>query len=239
MFGKEGRNTRRINHGQQYLPQRLSSLFSLQRNKKNQEEICLELTESPPSSQFCNGYIAQPCAPDQRHMYNPAAHSDLVFQSLDAKALLAPQCHMGSYLNQENKSLISTPPSSIDLEWEHEVSLNLRSQKEGEEDSDSAGISLNNNFRSHHQYYKPTRRSRVGSRQGSITVDSSTGSKEGSRMTTPDSLEWDFIDRSSPVIDQETEQLLAEIERLAANALEETGNYLEVNGDTSLDREIC
>lgn len=44
-------------------------------------------------------------------------------------------------------------------------------------------------------------------------------------MTTPDSLEWDFVDSSIPTIDQETEQLIAEIERLAANALEETGNY--------------
>lgn len=74
-------------------------------------------------------------------------------------------------------------------------------------------------------------RTRIGSRQGSVTQDSSMGSKEGSRMTTPDSLEWDFVDSSIPSIDQETEQLIAEIERLAANALQETGQYGLVTDD--------
>ena len=45
-------------------------------------------------------------------------------------------------------------------------------------------------------------------------------------MTTPESLEWDFVDSSIQSIDQETEQLIAEIERLAENALNETGNFI-------------
>ena len=46
-------------------------------------------------------------------------HCDLDFHALDAKALLVPNlpeiCS-----TQEIKSLNSTPPSSLDLEWEHE-----------------------------------------------------------------------------------------------------------------------
>lgn len=46
-------------------------------------------------------------------------HGDLDFLALDAKALLVPQVP-GVCFAQENKSLNSTPPSSLDLEWEHE-----------------------------------------------------------------------------------------------------------------------
>lgn len=46
--------------------------------------------------------------------------SELEFQPLDAKALLQPHNYAGFTLAQENKSLNSTPPSSLDLEWEHE-----------------------------------------------------------------------------------------------------------------------
>lgn len=42
------------------------------------------------------------------------------FEALDPKALLVPTKYSGPCLTQENKSLHSTPPSSIDLEWEHE-----------------------------------------------------------------------------------------------------------------------
>lgn len=95
-----------------------------------------------------------------------------------------------------------------------------------EDDSDSAATSLSNNIRNHSTCKSiHPHRIRFGNRQGSITQESTTESKEGSRMTTPDSLEWDFIDSSIPTIDQETEQLIAEIERLTTNALQETGQY--------------
>ena len=152
-------------------------------------------------------------------------YGELDFQALDAKALLVPQHYPGLCFAQENKSLNSTPPSSLDLEWEHEGSFKPRNGKGEEEDSDSAAASISTNIRLR-PYQKSTQnhKFRCGSRRGSTTVDSSTGSKDGSRMTTPESLEWDFVD-SSTSVDQETEQLIAEIERLAENALKETGNY--------------
>lgn len=168
--------------------------------------------------------MAETCVPYRHHLETETS-SDQAFQCLDAKALIAPQNYVGFSLAQENKSLNSTPPSSLDLEWEHEASCHPRTTRDEEEDSDSAAASSINNSRCRPYYRSLHSRTRQGSRQGSLTQDSSTGSKEGSRMTTPDSLEWDFVDSSIPAIDQETEQLIAEIERLAANALEETGHY--------------
>lgn len=118
------------------------------------------------------------------------------------------------------------------------ASFKPQNPKGEEEDSDSTAASLSNNVRPR-PYSKcyQTHRFRNGSRRGSATIDSSTGSKDGSRMTTPESLEWDFVDNSIPSIDQETEQLLAEIERLAENALSETGNYIISENENNIPED--
>ncbi|XP_052130511.1 uncharacterized protein LOC113214971 isoform X2 [Frankliniella occidentalis] len=206
------------------LPHSLSSLLSFKRRKENQGEVPLELVENSWPLQICDRYVAQACVPYRHYLEPSLPPSDRDFHALDVKALLVPQTYTACF-TQENKSLHSTPPSSIDLEWEHEASFHPRIFND-DEDSDSTAASVNNNSKSRPHYKSfQTRKTRIGSRQGSITQESSTGSKDGSRMTTPDSLEWDFVDPSITTIDQETEQLIAEIERLAANALEETGNY--------------
>ncbi|XP_034245412.1 uncharacterized protein LOC117647648 [Thrips palmi] len=210
---------------QTFFPSSLSSIFSMTRRKEQREgHVSLELIENSCSLQFCDRYVAETCVP-YRHHLDMETSSDQAFQCLDAKALVAPSNYVGFTLAQENKSLNTTPPSSLDLEWEHEALCHPRSVRDEEEDSDSTAATSINHSRNRPYYKSLHARACVGSRQGSLTQDSSTGSKEGSRMTTPDSLEWDFVDSSIPTIDQETEQLIAEIERLAANALEETGNY--------------
>ncbi|KAK3925389.1 Histidine-containing phosphotransfer protein 3 [Frankliniella fusca] len=205
--------------------------------EENQGEVPLELTENSWSLQICDRYIAQACVPYRHYLEPSLPPSDREFHTLDAKALLVPQTYTACF-SQENKSLHSTPPSSIDLEWEHETPFQARTFHD-DDDSDSIANSVNNNMK-YRPYYKSLQahKIRVGSRQGSITQESSNTSKEGSRMTTPDSLEWDFVEPSITNIDQETEQLIAEIERLAASALEETGNYdFNVVDDTGSTHE--
>ena len=62
---------------------------------------------------------------------------------------------------------------------------------------------------------------------------SAAGSTVWSRISSPDSLEWDPVEaplgtaseRSVEELDAETEQLLSEIERLTYRALRETGDW--------------
>lgn len=46
-----------------------------------------------------------------------------------------------------------------------------------------------------------------------------------SRVSTPNSLEWDPVEADMVCVDLETEQLLTEIERLTDKALKETGEW--------------
>lgn len=46
-----------------------------------------------------------------------------------------------------------------------------------------------------------------------------------SRVSTPNSLEWDPVEADMVCVDVETEQLLTEIERLTDRALKETGDW--------------
>lgn len=63
--------------------------------------------------------------------------------------------------------------------------------------------------------------------------NSAAGSTAWSRISTPDSLEWDPVEaplaavseRPAEELDAETEQLLSEIERLTSRALRETGDW--------------
>lgn len=72
----------------------------------------------------------------------------------------------------------------------------------------------------------------VESNDGSITQTSVNNSQPSSltaspwsRVSTPNSLEWDPVEADMVCVDLETEQLLTEIERLTDRALQETGEW--------------
>jgi len=50
-----------------------------------------------------------------------------------------------------------------------------------------------------------------------------------SRVSSPNSLEWDPVEPEMVCVDVETEQLLTEIERLTDRALKETGEWTSAN----------
>lgn len=73
---------------------------------------------------------------------------------------------------------------------------------------------------------------KVESTDGSITQTSINNSQPSSltaspwsRVSTPNSLEWDPVESDMVCVDLETEQLLTEIERLTDRALKETGEW--------------
>lgn len=65
----------------------------------------------------------------------------------------------------------------------------------------------------------PSKTSSHGSRPSSLTAS------PWSRVSTPNSLEWDSVEGNEACIDVETEQFLTEIERLTDKTLKETGDW--------------
>lgn len=68
--------------------------------------------------------------------------------------------------------------------------------------------------------------------EGSLTQTSVNNSQPSSltaspwsRVSSPNSLEWDPVEPDMVCVDVETEQLLTEIERLTDRALKETGEW--------------
>jgi len=123
----------------------------------------------------------------------------------------------------------STPGSSLDLEWEHEGdrcvhhyilsnSYNILTNY------DFAGMSLPEDKRRDTED-SPTQTSINHSQPSSLTAS------PWSRVSSPNSLEWDPVEPDMVCVDMETEQLLTEIERLTDRALKETGEWTGV--DTS------
>ncbi|XP_020295469.1 uncharacterized protein LOC109860647 isoform X2 [Pseudomyrmex gracilis] len=95
----------------------------------------------------------------------------------------------------------STPGSSLDLEWEHEgLPLAILEDEKRDTEVDTQ-TSVNN------------------SHPSSLTAS------PWSRVSTPNSLEWDPVEPDI-CVDMETEQLLTEIERLTDRALKETEIYI-------------
>ncbi|XP_063985363.1 uncharacterized protein LOC135166739 isoform X2 [Diachasmimorpha longicaudata] len=112
-------------------------------------------------------------------------------QSLDVRTLLKhPGC------------VSSTPVSSLDLEWEHEILTTALMDPEP----------------SGHPIESPSRTSSDCSRPSSLTAS------PWSRVSTPNSLEWDSVEADN-ACDPDTEQLLTEIERLTDKTLKETGDW--------------
>ncbi|XP_011137003.1 uncharacterized protein LOC105181731 isoform X2 [Harpegnathos saltator] len=102
----------------------------------------------------------------------------------------------------------STPGSSLDLEWEHEgMPLPIIEDEKGDTEGSLTQTSVNN------------------SQPSSLTAS------PWSRVSSPNSLEWDPVEPDMVCVDIDTEQLLTEIERLTDRALKETGEWS--NADTS------
>ncbi|KAH0946622.1 hypothetical protein HN011_000504 [Eciton burchellii] len=109
-------------------------------------------------------------------------------------------------LMRQQTCVSSTPGSSLDLEWEHEGMSLPEDKRRDTEDS-------------------PTQTSINHSQPSSLTAS------PWSRVSSPNSLEWDPVEPDMVCVDMETEQLLTEIERLTDRALKETGEWTGV--DTS------
>ncbi|XP_015185120.1 PREDICTED: uncharacterized protein LOC107071007 [Polistes dominula] len=103
-------------------------------------------------------------------------------------------------LMKQQTCVSSTPGSSLDLEWEHE-GLPLPVMDNDKISTDESQTSINN------------------SQPSSLTAS------PWSRVSTPNSLEWDPVEADMVCVDMETEQLLTEIERLTDRALKETGEW--------------
>lgn len=70
--------------------------------------------------------------------------------------------------------------------------------------------------------------------EGSLTSTnssqpSSLTASPWSRVSSPNSLEWDPVEPDMVCVDIDTEQLLTEIERLTDRALKETGEWTSAN----------
>lgn len=65
----------------------------------------------------------------------------------------------------------------------------------------------------------PSESSAPNSHPSSLTVSA------WSRISTPNSLEWDPVEADMSCVDVDTEKLLTEIERLTDKALKETGEW--------------
>lgn len=123
----------------------------------------------------------------------------------------------------------STPGSSLDLEWEHEgngIVCNFRRFMIFPQ-------YIINNDVTHLGLHLPIMDDeKVESIDGSITQTSVNNSQPSSltaspwsRVSTPNSLEWDPVESDMVCVDIETEQLLSEIENLTDRALKETGEW--------------
>ncbi|XP_071646832.1 uncharacterized protein [Temnothorax longispinosus] len=111
-------------------------------------------------------------------------------------------------LMKQQAYVSSTPGSSLDLEWEHEgMPIPIVEDERGDTDNSLTQTSANN------------------SQPSSLTAS------PWSRVSSPNSLEWDPVEPDMVCVDMETEQLLTEIERLTDRALKETGEW--TSADTS------
>lgn len=105
--------------------------------------------------------------------------------------------------NLMKQGYVPTPASSLDLEWEHEgLPISPQSDAKVENTENSVSYPSANN-----------------SQPSSLTAS------PWSRVSTPNSLEWDPVEADIVCVDVETEQLLTEIERLTDRALKETGDW--------------
>lgn len=138
-------------------------------------------------------------------------------QVLDARTLMKQQVYVSS-----------TPGSSLDLEWEHEGKTIVTSFLEMSQYMVKifrAGMPLPIMEDEKGTEYSLTQTSGDNSQPSSLTAS------PWSRVSSPNSLEWDPVEPDMVCVDMDTEQLLTEIERLTDRALKETGEW--TSADTS------
>ncbi|KRT80178.1 hypothetical protein AMK59_8695 [Oryctes borbonicus] len=128
---------------------------------------------------------------------------DIPLQCLDAKALLI-------------RTTMSTPASSLDLEWEHEtLPVSLVHDPSG-----GSWTALQGQTAEH------------ADTESSMRNNQPNTDSDWSRVSSANSLEWDNVPTSfqgsPPVseIDTDTQLLLSEIERLTSQTLKETGKEI-------------
>ncbi|XP_043461105.1 uncharacterized protein LOC122497764 isoform X2 [Leptopilina heterotoma] len=103
---------------------------------------------------------------------------------------------------RDQRGISSTPASSLDLEWETEgIPLHALGTNQKEKSCNSSIKTADN------------------SHPSSLTAS------PWSRVSSPDSLEWDPIEADIVCLDLETERLITEIERLTDKTLRETGDW--------------
>ncbi|XP_012221968.1 uncharacterized protein [Linepithema humile] len=184
----------------------LLSFLSLKKfKKKHGVPVTLELLEDGGWSRGGNRYARL----SSRNDVSTSSGLDISLQVLDARTLMKQQTYVSS-----------TPGSSLDLEWEHEgnlsrhyVFLSLLVHRQI-----IAGMPL------------PIIEDDKGETEGSVTSvnnsqPSSLTASPWSRVSSPNSLEWDPVEPDMVCVDMDTEQLLTEIERLTDRALKETGEW--------------
>ncbi|XP_011879040.1 PREDICTED: uncharacterized protein LOC105568191 isoform X2 [Vollenhovia emeryi] len=195
----------------------LLSFLSLKRfKKKHGVPVTLELLEDGRWSRGGNKYARL----SSRNDGSTSSGLDVSLQVLDARTLMKQQAYISS-----------TPGSSLDLEWEHEGNplrfiYHFYKSDDTQANCTRAGMPL------------PAVEDERGDTEYSLTQTSANNSQPSSltaspwsRVSSPNSLEWDPVEPDMVCVDMETEQLLTEIERLTDKALKETGEWTNV--DTS------
>ncbi|XP_043253554.1 uncharacterized protein LOC122398029 isoform X1 [Colletes gigas] len=190
----------------------LLSFLSLNRfKKKHGVPVTLELLEDGGWSKGTNKYARL----KSRNNASTSSGLDTPLQVLDARTLMKQQACVSS-----------TPGSSLDLEWEHEGNW-----------SETTFYEHKGNAIEEYWYFLglavPVVDDEIAeSNDGSMTQTSVNNSQPSSltaspwsRVSTPNSLEWDPVEADMVCVDLETEQLLTEIERLTDRALQETGEW--------------
>ena len=173
--------------------------------------------------------------------------TEIPLQNLDAQLLLstvADNTRTGCRSNEVNQSPAS---SSLDLEWEHEYmntqpwllmqseQISAIDEMSSEDDESSESEKQFNNTSNHKKTIKVTYE--MQSKLENKKTHHQTSSRSSwSHISTPDSLEWDVngddqqYHTDEDLLDNDTMELLQEIEWLKNRALNETGETIK-NGE--------
>lgn len=164
---------------------------------------------------------------------------DIPLQSLDAHSLLIT--NHDRILRSEHTGMNSSPASSsLDLEWEHEYEnaqnyswlvlpeeSTIDDISSDEEDDDDSSLEMKNTS-NETQHQNQLERRRIWANK----YEKPSSRTSWSHISTPESLEWDVNEdehkfkSEEDLLDNETIELLQEIEWLKNRALNETGENL-------------
>lgn len=172
---------------------------------------------------------------------------DIQLQCLDANSLLLLHDRFNFRPGSAAGDTVSLLGSSLDLEWEHEYGNNARAQNDcswlmmqddssGESRSED-NISMNELPGTRNMAYvnrecDTNEENRIELQvKRNQTTKMKSNANTWSHISTPESLEWDVHEddqkfkSEEDLLDQETIDLLQEIERLKNRALDETGDH--------------